>query len=165
MYKKALYNMAYRMLNNSTPLKADCGLICNSKCCNGDEGYGMLLFPGEKEYLTYKRSELIIKDKSLYGMNVPFAVCKGLCNRNLRPLSCRIYPLAPYINSGKLTIIEDPRAKYICPLLFEKEILKIDVFFKRNVYDTFYLMSQDAEIKHFLINFSKLLDEYARFTG
>jgi len=153
------------MLNNSTPLKADCGLICNSKCCKGDDEFGMLLYPGEKEYLADKGSNLTINEKTFYGTSVYFAICKGICSRNLRPLSCRIYPLVPHINiDNKLTIIEDPRAKYICPLLFERDNLKINTFFKRNVHDAFYLMFQDLEIKTFLKIFSKVLDEYARFT-
>ena len=48
------------LLENRTPLAADCGQVCGHACCRcqGDEPCGMRLFPGEeallrRNYLTY----------------------------------------------------------------------------------------------------------------
>ena len=38
---------ARELLKDLTPLKTDCGRLCQGACCQGDEGTGMLLFPGE----------------------------------------------------------------------------------------------------------------------
>ena len=38
---------ARRLLADLTPLQTDCGALCGGACCKGDEGTGMLLFPGE----------------------------------------------------------------------------------------------------------------------
>ena len=38
---------AHALLDALTPLKTDCGRLCDGACCQGDETTGMLLFPGE----------------------------------------------------------------------------------------------------------------------
>ena len=43
-----IYLQLYRLFDNSTPLKADCGKLCGKSCCKGDDG-GMYLFPGEEK--------------------------------------------------------------------------------------------------------------------
>lgn len=40
-----MYMKAYRMLEKLTPLQGDCGKLCGSRCCGGDDSRGMLLFP------------------------------------------------------------------------------------------------------------------------
>jgi len=165
MNKKILYKKAYRMLNTSTPLNYDCGLLCKNKCCKGDSNKGMILFPGE-EIMHVNNSFLVIEEKDFSNFKVLFATCNGNCDRNLRPLSCRIFPLVPYINKdGLLRIINDPRARYLCPLLMGIDEIKISAFFKRNVRRVFQLLSWDCDIKEYLINLSVILEEYMRFTG
>ena len=39
---------ARELLENLTPLKTDCGRLCQAACCQGDENTGMLLFPEEE---------------------------------------------------------------------------------------------------------------------
>ena len=166
MYKKILYKKAYRILNTSTPLNYDCGILCNNKCCRGDSAKGMILFPGE-EIMHENSSFLVIEEKDFCdNSKVLFATCNGKCDRNFRPLSCRIFPLVPYINKdGFLRIINDPRARYICPLLAGIEKIKISPFFKRNVRRIFQLLLQDCEIREYIIKLSGVLEEYMRFTG
>lgn len=36
------------LLNDITPLKFDCGVLCNKACCKGDKNTGMYLYPGEE---------------------------------------------------------------------------------------------------------------------
>jgi hypothetical protein len=66
MYKETLYRRVYRILENSTPLKFDCGLLCNSKYCTGDSNAGMCLFPGEEsmfeihdDFLTIRKEKIV----------------------------------------------------------------------------------------------------------
>ena len=97
-YQK-LYADANRILSDKTPLKKDCGLICGGECCKGDNETGMLLFPFEKTTLN-----IIEKD------GVRLAVCDGSCDRNERPLSCRIFPFFPYVTpEGRIRVIPDIR--------------------------------------------------------
>jgi len=112
MKKSFVIDSCYTALKNVTPLYFDCGELCNGKCCKGDESLGMLLFPGEEGFIDESINVTVNKD----GTSV--AVCNGSCNRQKRPLSCRIYPLFPLIKNenGKeyIEVIYDPRAK--CPL-------------------------------------------------
>ena len=165
MYKKILYKKVYRLLKDSTPLKFDCGLICSRKCCSGDNEAGMCLYPGEESLLEGHDGFLHIQKVKMRDTDVLFAVCSGKCNRNFRPLACRVFPCAPYIDeSGSLTVIEDPRAKYLCPLLMESFGLKIDRRFKRNVTKVFRILIMDEEIKSFIGLLSAVLDDYRKLT-
>lgn len=116
MKKENVINSCYSLLRNVTPLSFDCGKICNGKCCKGDNKTGMVLFPGEEKILD-KDINVITDDE---GFKI--AVCGGVCNRNYRPLSCRIYPLFPVIkneNGREYIQVEiDPRAD--CPLCSEE---------------------------------------------
>ena len=84
-----LIKKAYEIIGNKTPLKSDCGRLCGAACCKGDDETGMLLFPGEEDLCTCDEFKIIQTDYSL-----PLLVCDGTCNRDRRPLACRIFPLA-----------------------------------------------------------------------
>lgn len=166
MNKKNLYRRAYRLLENSTPLKFDCGLLCNSKCCTGNSNAGMCLFPGEESMFDANEGFLTVRKEQMVNTEVLFATCNGTCNRKLRPLACRIFPYVPYLKeNGRLTIIEDPRAKYLCPLLTESFEFKIDKKFKRKIFNVFQLLIQDKDIKDYILSLSSVLDEYKKFIG
>lgn len=113
MKKEIVIESCYSLLRNVTPLQFDCGKICNGKCCKGDDKTGMLLFPGEKSLVD---SSINIKSDDDGN---ELAICNGSCNRNYRPLSCRIYPLFPIIKNENGTqsieVVLDPRAD--CPLV------------------------------------------------
>ncbi|HEY9058891.1 MAG TPA: hypothetical protein VIO64_00075 [Pseudobacteroides sp.] len=163
MNKKLLYKKAYRILESSTPLKFDCGLVCDKKCCSGDNDSGMHLYPGEE--MMHQASDFLDIRKEPFGdSHILFAVCNGSCIRKRRPLSCRTFPYAPYIDlSGKLTVIEDPRAKYLCPLLFDEAEIKLNRMFKRDILKVFRILIRDEEIKAYVHTLSRVLDEYLRF--
>ncbi len=109
MNKESVLKSCYSALGRLTPLAFDCGTLCDGKCCKGDEGTGMILFPDE-EYLIDSNINIIEKD------GVKLAVCNGTCDRRKRPLSCRIYPLFPLIkDNGEIEVVFDSRAN--CPLL------------------------------------------------
>ena len=124
MQKEKVVLKCYKLLESETPLNFDCGKICNGKCCKGDENTGMLLFPGEENLIDER-----IKIKIAHNGD-KIAVCNGTCDRNKRPLSCRIYPFFPLVktfrNKERVKVIFDLRAD--CPLSnseyqFNKEFL------------------------------------------
>ncbi len=124
-----IYRNAYKSLERVTPLRFDCGQLCNAKCCReGSEG--MYLFPNESEFLKNKIDKEIIQTDPYFEL----LICNGECNRLYRPLACRIFPLFPYTDyEGNLEVKFDIRAKSICPLQFTDipEILIHDKFIRR----------------------------------
>ncbi|HHW48145.1 MAG TPA: hypothetical protein GXX14_05950 [Clostridiaceae bacterium] len=165
MYKTVLYKKAYRMLDNITPLKFDCGTLCESRCCKGDDSTGMHLYPGE-EIMQNSNNFLKIRDAFFESGVIKFATCNEKCDRRTRPLACRIFPLVPYISQdGRLHIVEDPRAKHICPLLLHNDMIRMNRRFKSNVYKVFRFLIEDREIKEYVCRLSNILREYALFTG
>ena len=90
----AAVSAAREKLKNVTPLKKDCGRVCGARCCRPLEGEetGMLLFPGEAE--AYADREGWVVRQAAQG---DIVVCPGTCDREERPLSCRLFPLLPLI--------------------------------------------------------------------
>lgn len=165
MNKEILYRKLYRVLQYKTPLKIDCGLLCGSKCCKGGSDSGMHLYPGEECMYKYRSDFIELKEESFGGTSINFAVCKGECQRDYRPLACRIFPLAPYISpDGKLHIVNDPRAYYQCPLI-QSEDFRISGTFKRELREIFNLLIKDQDIKDYIMKLSDVLQEYSAFTG
>lgn len=156
------YNYLYRKLNGRTPLKNDCGKLCNNACCVDTDGetLGMYLFPGEevmfdgKSNFTYEESEL-----TYCGKKAKILYCKPYCNRQERPLACRIFPLFPYITiSGDLKIIVDPRGRSMCPL-YKGEVTDLNSGFVRGVRHIGEILMEDEETYEFLFELSRLIDE------
>lgn len=170
MRAEKLYSEAWKLLEKRTPLRGDCGMICGGACCDdgGNEDAGMYLFPGEEEMYLQMPSWLRIEESAfLYGKeNTPakIAMCSGVCSRRYRPLSCRIFPLAPYKKEGeKLKIIMDLRAKAMCPLAKAARIEDLDVSFVRAVELVFSVLIKNSRIAEFVEELSYLMDEQARF--
>lgn len=146
-YQK-LYAEANRILSDKTPLKKDCGLICGGECCKGDNETGMLLFPFEKTTLN-----IIEKD------GVRLAVCDGSCDRNERPLSCRIFPFFPYVTpEGRIRVIPDIRGVNICPLISHFDEVKFDRGFLYRVKKVGRILYADEECRRFLEETSREID-------
>ena len=156
------YAAVYRMLRSLTPLSADCGKLCDSRCCKGDKEHGMLLFPHESELLS--RAGYDITWRSMGGRQVEFAVCRGVCRRSLRPLSCRIFPFAPRLDAqGRLLIKPDPRALPFCPLLSTEAKSYLNPAFLKGVEEAFALLLQCREMRGFLRDYTCILEQYDRF--
>ena len=109
---------ARKLTMDATPLKADCGLVCGHACCQPDETGrgGMLLFPGEEQLYEGKQGFAVVPDASL-GISALLLICEGQCDRNDRPLSCRIFPLLPRLRDGRVRVVRDRRGFEVCPLL------------------------------------------------
>lgn len=128
MKKADVIKSCYSVLRKTTPLDFDCGEICNGKCCKGDEKTGMLLFPGEEKLIDPDIN--IIETENGYKL----AVCNGTCDRNRRPLSCRIYPLFPVMteeDENDIKVLFDYRAD--CPLAVQGSDYKFNKRFIKGV--------------------------------
>lgn len=146
-YKK-LYKEAGRIIGDKTPLKKDCGIICDGACCKGDSDTGMLLFPFEESSLTIKEKD-----------GVRLAVCDGRCKRYERPLSCRIFPFFPYVTpEGKIRAIPDIRGVNVCPLISHSDEVKFDRGFLWRVKKVGRLLYADDFCREFLIETSREID-------
>ncbi len=117
---RAIYAYAYRLLDTVTPCREDCGKRCGSICCRDNEvGSGMYLYPGEETMLRPLPFWAKCEGSGFFyaGHEAAILSCPGRCERRLRPLACRIFPLVPYKKPGeKMKIIYDPRATAMCPL-------------------------------------------------
>lgn len=140
--KKNTYRAIYRLLDRVSPLPADCGKLCGAACCNcdGDDGgedsldfdMGIYLLPGEEKLFTRKENWLkwnveYAEDYEFpdsWSGHVYFVRCKTPphCPREMRPLQCRFYPLAPYLTEKEeLKLILSPtELPYQCPLITEE---------------------------------------------
>ena len=106
------------LLSGLTPLKTDCGRLCGGACCQGDEATGMLLFPGEEAlYAHCAFARVLPAGFSLGGQGVSLLVCQGRCERENRPLACRLFPLfLRFREDGSTRVVMDRRARALCPL-------------------------------------------------
>lgn len=165
-----IYLQLYKLFDNITPIRADCGKLCEKACCRGEDS-GMYLFPGEKKVFDLLTPDWIeIADTDFqYTYNnrkktVPIAFCKGHCDRFQRPLACRIFPLAPHLDTaGRLEVIIDPRARAVCPLSVGLDLADYDPRFVRNIYKTFSLLMKNREFCAFMSAYSAYLDEFQKF--
>ena len=110
----AAVSAAREKLKNVTPLKRDCGRVCGARCCRSLDGEetGMLLFPTEAEAYEGKNGWEIRKTP-----RAEIVLCSGTCDREDRPLSCRLFPLLPLTgDDGAIRVVTDLRAKAVCPL-------------------------------------------------
>ena len=148
---------SYALLENSTPLgKADCGSVCGAVCCTDSAGDSMELFPYEKE--LFENSEGF----TVTDGEVPLVKCSGTCQREQRPLACRIYPLFPLVVSDeegneKIRVIYDPRATSSCPLCAKRA--KLDRRFVRAVRRAGKYLLGDEQMAAHLRKTSEYLNE------
>ena len=147
---------AREKLKDVTPLKRDCGRICGARCCRSLEGEetGMLLFPGEAEEYRGKPGW-----KVLEGGAGELAVCPGTCERDDRPLSCRMFPLLPRIGEdGSVSVRTDERARGVCPLTRQGP-RGMDPRFTEAVRRAGELLAEDPEQKRFLLRLQEEQEE------
>ena len=107
---------AYQAIADKTPMRTDCGMLCGAACCATDEDGqgGVCLLPGEEKQLSDINWGKVVHDDQ---MDAPMLMCTDMCNREIRPFLCRIFPLCPVIGkSGKWTVRMDARARAVCPL-------------------------------------------------
>ena len=139
--QRRIHRKALSLLRYATPLKADCGRLCEKACCRGDKETGMLLFPGEQTPFR-----VIERD----GRRL--AVCGGNCQRGERPLACRLFPFLPLPeNDGKIRVRADPRGRGICPLVRLADEAAFSHRFLHRVRRVGALLWRDGESRAFLV--------------
>lgn len=154
-YQK-MYDKIFRILGDLTPLHVDCGVLCGGACCKGDSETGMRLFPHEESTLPV--APLRGGDR--------LAVCDGSCDRNRRPLSCRIFPFFPVVDErGRVFVETDDRARRLCPLLVHADELVFDPRFFRAVKRVGKILVRDEECRAFLEETTAEIDTYRAFLG
>ncbi len=147
-YIDNIYKYIYSLFDGVTPLKKDCGALCSAACCKGDNKTGMLLFPGEETSL-----------KVIEKQGERLAVCSGRCEREERPLSCRIFPFFPVVENGEVRSEIDPRALSVCPLARNYEAVRFDPLFVRRVRVAGNILIKDQACRKFLIKRTEEINE------
>ena len=137
---------AYALLEDVTPLTTDCGAVCDGRCCRESaDSEGMLLFPGE-EVLLADAGYTIRPAEGGYLLT-----CGGTCDRSLRPLSCRIFPLFPILTEeGRIKAVYDPRGFRMCPLVRECAHVPLHREFVRTVRRVGRVLMEDPACAAFL---------------
>ena len=178
MRAEADYRLFYALLDDLTPLAADCGTVCDAACCR--DCSGMRLFPGEEGVIASLMSETDGFTFRQAGQDT-LLVCNGHCWRGIRPLACRIFPLFPYVDEkGRVKAVYDPRAWRVCPLVKECRPVSVGGVtpsestvadktytlqrpFVRAVRRIGRLLMQDDRCRTFLMEQSREIDDINRF--
>lgn len=166
MHISEIYKSIYNFYADTTPLCVDCGKLCGGACCESDdnEETGMYLFPGEEKLFINNPDFKIIDSEFFYGKDcAKILICKGTCNRSERPLSCRIFPIIPYIKGNDFDLIFDPRAKSVCPLLSLSDINELDEVFIKKTKSVIKLLLKFEKTRAFLKALTDILDDYLKF--
>jgi len=155
------YHNLYKKCTLLTPLYFDCGQLCHNKCCE-DNGKGMILFPHEELYLQSITTDYRITENDGYHI----LYCQGICDRSIRPLSCLIFPLFPFLyEDGRLDLKWDPRGKNLCPLCsLGMDELRLQPLFRLRLFKLFNDMLEMEDIRNFLKKMTAELLEIERFT-
>ena len=149
---------ARRLLAEITPLAGDCGRFCGGACCRGDAGTGMLLFPEEAQLYRGCRFGRVIKAHYSIGGHIGrLFVCGGACPRELRPLSCRLFPLLPAVRAGASPDVRmDPRSASVCPL-HGSGVAGLSPAFVAAVREAAAQLSADPACRRFLADLDRML--------
>lgn len=142
---------AREQLKTLTPLKTDCGRLCAGACCQGDDQTGMLLFPGEEAlYEACAFGRVIGGEFSLGKTKAKLFVCCGTCDRENRPLACRLFPLfLTFKEDGSTKLRMDRRARAVCPLT-DYGIKSLDPDFKQAARRAYDLLLEDDDCAAYL---------------
>ena len=160
---------ARAILRDVTPLKKNCGRLCDAACCQSDDSgeNGMLLFPFEECFYEKPIEGFpfhLIDDDTLFKGGKRF-VCEGRCSREHRPLACRLFPLRIRLETDETgdetrAVAElDPRAWAVCPLLEQGGMRAMSQDFIRAVEEAGNALAKNVYMLEALHNEQKLLDE------
>lgn len=146
---------ARALFDHLTPLQADCGRLCSGRCCQPMEGEntGMLLFPGEAVYYESLPGYQVQQTPSGFLLT-----CSGRCQREDRPLSCRLFPLLPVLRAEGVKVATDLRAKPVCPLARQGKSGLCPAFVEA-VRTCGQLLCDDPQQRHFLLQLTAQQDD------
>ena len=139
----------YKVLDKVSPVDFDCGELCGEVCCVYDrdncdgEELALYLLPGEE--LVYEGSEefeLYYLDSSEVdyphswrgGIYLVRCVNPPKCDRCLRPIQCRTFPLIPHISKDNKfhLIFDESEFPYRCPII--RDNIRLNDDFIRETY-------------------------------
>lgn len=148
---------ARESLGTLTPMLDDCGRLCGAACCQPDEDGqgGVYLFPGEEALM-----ESVPWGKIEPDPFAPMLVCREPCDRESRPLACRIFPLTPVRREdGRWSVRMDARARAMCPLV-RSGIRGLNPDFAKAARRAVRILAEDPEGEAFLERWQALESEY-----
>lgn len=156
----ALFRAA-AVLEGVTPLKRDCGAVCDAACCRECDpqggASGMRLFPGETAAVGFTIADT---------PSGRLLLCGGRCAREERPLACRLFPLFPYLGAdGRIRAVYDPRAYRVCPLVRLRERVPLDRDFVRAVRRAGRILAAEETLRAYLRGQVREIDEFNGFLG
>lgn len=162
------YLWAHQLLEKVTPLRRDCGVLCERICCRGlEEKAGMYLFPGEESLFPggedwYELEWHPVAEREFCPdwngklEQVGFLICNGTCPRDRRPLACRLFPLAADVAEvaevaegtagGTVDVSLDSDAAVMCPLVRHATIDQLDPKFIAACRDVYRRLARDSLI-------------------
>ena len=158
---KEIIEKIYENLDEVSPVDYDCGKLCGEICCTYDnedfknKDLIIYLLPGEEQiYENDKTFEL--KHFKIEEIDYPRSWKEGVytvicrnppnCNRNLRPIQCRTFPLIPHISKDFRfhLIFDESEYPYRCPLITENMRLNDD--FIKETYKAWRLLLKNKLI-------------------
>ena len=171
-----LYDMAYRLLDEVTPRRYNCGSLCGAACCknlsqNPDSSAvptGMLLLPYEKDYLQHAGADGFAYLCDSSHTDADMLLCHGCCDRRFRPFACRIFPYYVSFDTKSEPLMRlrpDPRAVQICPLVSQRAVKRCTPRFIRHVKEAVRLLSHEPLIREDLHKTAEFLDAMYDFYG
>ncbi len=162
------WHRVYRLLDDVTPLSADCGGLCGKACCSEwEKGVGMYLLPGEEAMFTRAEEWLIWEEHSTkdyefcpsWSGAICFIRCNGTCPREKRPFACRIFPLAPYLSdTGNFRLVLEEGATLLCPLVRAGDMELLDRRFLVRARLAWEELLKDSRIRDDVLWESRRLD-------
>lgn len=154
--------LARALLAQVTPLRRDCGRLCGANCCRTDEDGlgGMLLYPGEEAFYAEPPAGFRLQKGQLPGSTL--LTCRGVCERDTRPLACRVFPLALTIRDGEAAVEPDPRAWPVCPLM-EEGLSGLRQDFVAACLDAARLLARAPAQRAFMLAQTRLMDEFTKW--
>ena len=151
----------YAAIGDATPMQTDCGAICGAACCHTDDDGkgGVALLACEREILQDISWGEIGRDAF---MDAPMLMCSGMCDRDLRPFLCRIFPLCPTIGkNNRWTVRMDARARAVCPLA-GSGLSGLNPEFVRGTARAVRLLAEDPAGEAFLIRWAAIENEFRK---
>lgn len=165
----------HEKLNRVSPVSYDCGKLCGEICCvYDDEDYPnddliIYLLPGEEllydssksfELMHYEIGKIDYPHSWKDGVFTVKCLNPPNCEREIRPIQCRTFPLIPHIdkNNHFYLIFDESQYPYECPLIkdnielnedFIDETYKVWRFLLKNrlIYDLIDMDSRKRENK------------------
>ena len=109
-----------------------------------------------------EHTDKVHDSRALPGSFAPVMLCTGTCERERRPLGCRIFPLTPVRGrDGAWTVRMDARARAMCPLV-RSGVRGLDPDFVRAVRRALRIIAEDPDGDAFLEKWRRLEEEYRK---